>query len=165
MDFNVESVNHKSLITGFQKIGIAFDFNKCNYKAIFLGQVELYHELLKCFEMQLTPECIESGEYLQDITNDLIKTLETVWIKCCRDSKIGKGLDEKTYTSFKTCCGLVETLAQKSAAPPSTEPAMISKPSGAPFVLHLERCSSTSQPAPRWLRELQLQARPCGSFQ
>ncbi len=140
MEFHVETPSHKSLITCFKKIGIAFDFNKCNYTAIFLGQVELYHELLKCFEMQLTPKCIESGENLEELKNDLIKTIETVWIKCCRDSKMGKGLDEKTYTSFKTCCGLVETLAQKSAATRSAEPAMISEPSGAPFVLHLERC-------------------------
>ncbi len=165
MELNVDSPSHASLIKCFKTIGIPFDFNECNYKAIFLGQVELYHELLKCFEMQLTPEYIKFGENLQDITNDLIKTIDTVWKKCCRHSKIGKGLDEKTYTSFKTCCGLVKTLAEKSAAIPSTEPAMISKPSGAPFVLHLERCSSASQPAPRWLRELQLQARPRGSFQ
>ena len=43
---------------------------------------------------------------------------------------------------------LLFSVAQKSAATGSAEPAMISEPSGAPFVLHLERCSSTSQPAP-----------------
>jgi hypothetical protein len=53
MEFNVDSESHKSLINGFKTIGIPFDFNECNYKAIFLGQVELYNELLKCFEMQL----------------------------------------------------------------------------------------------------------------
>jgi hypothetical protein len=55
----------------------------CNYKAIFLGPVELYNDLLKCFLMPLTPEYIESGENLEELKNELITTIDTVWEKCC----------------------------------------------------------------------------------
>jgi hypothetical protein len=165
VEFNIGSLQHTNLINSLKTIGVPFDFDDSCYYAIFLGMVELYNELLRCFVIQLTPEYIASGENLEELSDELNTTIDTIWKKCCKDSNF-KGLDEKTTTSFKDCCVLLKILAQKTAppgsagipTPPSTGAEMISKPPGAPCVLH-------PKPAPRWLRELQMRARPRGSFQ
>jgi hypothetical protein len=131
MHFKLKSESHVALIGGLTRIGIPFEFKNYNYKAIFLGQLELYNELLKCFEMQLTPEHFDSEENLEKLKKELITTIDTVWKKCCRDPEPFKGLDENTYTSFKDCYDLVTTLVNKSAQPPrSAEPEIISTSSG-----------------------------------
>jgi hypothetical protein len=71
-----------------KKIGIPFEFNDNNYKAIFLGQLELYNEWLECFKMQLTPAYIESEKNLEELKIDLITTIDTVWEKCCSAGEI-----------------------------------------------------------------------------
>jgi hypothetical protein len=165
VEFNIGSAQHTSLINSLKTIGVPFDFDDSCYYAIFLGMVELYNELLQCFLIQLTPEYVQSGKNLQELKTELLSTIDAVWRKCCKDSTF-RGLDEKTTTSFESCCVLLKILAQKTAppgsagipTPPSTGAEMISKPPGAPCVLH-------PKPAPRWLRELQMQARPRGSFQ